>query len=50
MVNIGIVITDPKSERKKQELVAYSKKDLGVKMFNLNIWLIEKVFVLFPEI
>ena len=26
MVNIGIVITDPKSERKKQELVVYSKK------------------------
>ena len=26
MINIGIVITDPKSERKKQELVVYSKK------------------------
>ena len=26
MINIGIVITDPRSERKKQELVVYSKK------------------------
>ena len=26
MINIGIVITDPRSERKKQELVVYSRR------------------------
>ena len=26
MINIGIVITNPRSERKKQELVVYSRR------------------------